>query len=257
MSGYRQWHAGGRAAVALHCSLAHAGAWSGLAAALPQLALTAPDLPGHGHAPPLAPGQDLHDAAVAIGLVAIAQAGPPVDLIGHSFGGTVALRIALEWPALVRSLTLIEPVLFSILRGSAAYDAFAQGYGAVDAAMDADPAGAAALFHGVWGQGAFDRLPALQRRYMSDRMPLVRAQNPVLLDDRPGLVTPGRLEVLALPVLLIEGAESPPVIAGIQQALATRLPQVRRVVVPGAAHMVPITHPGEVAGAMADFLRTA
>ena len=108
--------------------------WGGLAAALPQLALTAPDLPGHGHAPPLAPGQDLHDAAVAIGLAAIAQAGPPVDLIGHSFGGTVALRIALERPALVRSLTLIEPVLFSILRGSTAYDAFALGYGAAGGA---------------------------------------------------------------------------------------------------------------------------
>ena len=49
-------------------------------------------------------------------------------------------------------------------------------------------------------------------------------------------------------MLLISGAESPPVIHAIADALAGRLPDVGRANVPGAGHMLPITHPDEVAG---------
>ena len=242
----RHWNARGRAAVALHCSLAHAGAWSGLAAALPDWAITAPDLPGHGRAADLAPGQDLHDIATEIGLSAMRAAGEAVDLIGHSFGATVALRLALTHPARVRRLVLIEPVLFAAAQGTAEFDDFAKGYTAV-AAAQGDAMQAAALFHAVWGHGDFAELPSLQRHYMASRMPLVWAQNPVLLEDREGLLAPGRLEALDLPVLLLEGAKSPPVIGAIQARLASRLPQVRRAVVPEAAHMLPITHAAQVA----------
>ena len=38
----------------------------------------------------------------------------PIDVIGHSFGATVALRLAVEQPEKVRSLTLIEPVFFAV-----------------------------------------------------------------------------------------------------------------------------------------------
>ena len=56
------------------------------------------------------------------------------------------------------------------------------------------------------------------------------------------------LEAIDAPVLLISGAESPPVIHAIAGALAGRLPDVGRANVPGAGHMLPITHPDEVAG---------
>jgi pimeloyl-ACP methyl ester carboxylesterase len=51
-------------------------------------------------------------------------------------------------------------------------------------------------------------------------------------------------------VLLVEGAESPPIIDAVQEELARRLPQARRLIVPGAGHMVPITHPDIVARAV-------
>src|SRR4029079_397981 len=42
--------------------------------------------------------------------------GQPFHLVGHSYGGALALRIALQWPGLVRSLTLFEPAMFHLLR---------------------------------------------------------------------------------------------------------------------------------------------
>lgn len=247
---YRHWGQGGRPILALHCSLAHAGAWSGVATGLPELSLTAPDLPGHGRSADLPPGGDLHGLATAIAAELAERADGPVDLFGHSFGATVALRLTVERPDLVRRLVLIEPVLFAIVRGTPEFDDFARVYMAVDAQMDGDPFAAAALFHKHWGVGDFASLPEMQRRYMADRMPLVRAQNPVLLEDRPGLTAPGRLEAINVPVLLLEGAESPAVIGAIHGALAARIPGARRVSVPGAAHMVPITHSGAVVAAI-------
>src|SRR5262249_7946123 len=46
-------------------------------------------------------------------------AGQPAHLVGHSYGGTVALNAAWRFPQRVASLTLIEPVAFHLLRRAA------------------------------------------------------------------------------------------------------------------------------------------
>ena len=51
-----------------------------------------------------------------------------------------------------------------------------------------------------------------------------------------------------MPVLLIRGDRSPRIIARIADEIAARLPDVGVATVPGAGHMVPITHPDETAG---------
>lgn len=258
LTSLRHWHAGKpQNALAIHCSLAHAGAWSNLAAALPELAITAPDLPGHGHSAAWDGQELLHDVATAaghdlLGRLCALQDGP-VDLLGHSFGATVALRLALEAPQFVRRLVLIEPVLFSIALDSSEFAEFSAGYRAVDALIDRDPEQAAALFHGAWGYGSYGHLPAPQQRYMADRMPLIRAQNPVLLEDRPGLIAPGRLESFVAPVLLLEGGKSPAIIPVIQSRLAARLPCARREIIAPAAHMLPLTHAARCAACIGDF----
>ena len=258
---HRSWSLGGmRPVLALHCSLAHAGAWSGLAGHLAGVTLTATDQPGHGRAAAWVFGTDLHDLATSqsIAMAENLGQGAPIDLIGHSFGGTVALRLVLERPDLVRSLTLIEPVLFAAARaaGDPAFAPFLTGHRAVVALIRAGRLqDAAALFHGHWGAGAaLADLPDRARRYMVDRIHLIPAQNAVLLADAPGLLRAWGLEAVAVPALLVEGAQSPPVIAAIQTELARRLPQVTRLSVPGAGHMVPITHPEPVARAIMDLL---
>lgn len=70
-----------------------------------QWQLIVPDRPGHGRSP--APGRP--DDAEADGIWVADLLGDGAHLVGHSFGGCVALAAAARRPAAVRSLTLIEP----------------------------------------------------------------------------------------------------------------------------------------------------
>ncbi|WP_173485287.1 MULTISPECIES: alpha/beta fold hydrolase [unclassified Aliiroseovarius] len=239
---------GSREALLLHCSLAHSGAWRGVARLLDDdLSMLAPDLPGHGQSGDWDPQRDYTAQAVdaVLGLLDREATGP-VDLVGHSFGAVIALRVAQIAPAKVRSLTLIEPVLFAAARGQEVFDAL-DGFmnGAFASAFHAgDRIEAARLFHGLWGGGTpWERLPTILRDDMAARIHLIVACAPVTGDDLYGQAALGALEALTMPCLLIEGAQSPSIVAAIHDVFEARLPDVRRVVVEGAGHMAPISHP--------------
>jgi lipase len=248
---------GARKVLALHCSLAHGGVWGGLD--LPDATVIAPDLLGHGALPLWDGAGDYHgDCTRAV--IALARDEGPMDVIGHSSGGTVALRMALEEPVLVRTLVLIEPVLFAAARaaGDAAYGVHEAAFAPFDAAMAAGDVGAAtAFFHGYWSGTDFASLAAGLQAYMMARINLIPAQLDVMMHDAAGLLRYMGLESLGIPVLLMEGATSPPVMAAIQAELARRLPQARRVVIDGAGHMAPMTHRAQVLAGIAGFYGTS
>lgn len=250
----RHYGHGPRAALALHCSLAHAGEWAGLGAALAEsVTLTAIDLPGHGTAPDWVPGTDIVAEAERMALAALAPGA--VDMIGHSFGGVVALRLALNHPDRVRRLVLIEPTLFAAAspQARARHEAELRSY---DAALRAgDLTEAARAFTAIWGAGAaWEDTPQRQREYIAQRIGLIEAATPGLMADSGGLLAPGRLEALRCPVLILTGGASPAVIASIADALAARLPMAERATVPGAKHMLPLTHGPQVAAVVGEFL---
>jgi lipase len=238
-----------RPVLALHCSLAHGGAFNALAQNLPGFALRAPDLIGHGKAPDWDGICDYHAAVTAQALAEIGD--QPVDLIGHSFGGTVALRLAVEHPRRVRSLTLIEPVFFAAAKQAAdpAWDSFLADHHAFAALVASGEKTAAAWhFHAVWGGDAgFDSLPARMQTYMADRIHLITAPWNVLLEDSANLQAKGRISALNMPVLLIHGDQSPPIINAIIHALAAQIPQATSAQIAGAGHMLPISHAAKVA----------
>jgi len=72
-----------------------------------------PDRPGHGRSP--APGRP--DDPQADGAWVAELLGDGAHLVGHSFGGCVALAAAAIRPEAVRSLTLIEPALQNLIPG--------------------------------------------------------------------------------------------------------------------------------------------
>ncbi|MET4128518.1 alpha/beta hydrolase [Roseovarius sp. MBR-6] len=247
---------GPRAALAIHCSLAHSGAWAGVARALgADLTLTAFDLPGHGGSGAWENEGEIQATSTAM---AADLLDAPADIIGHSFGATVALRLAVEHPGLVRSLSLYEPVFFAVALADrpemrAGHETEMAAYRAGHEAGDL--AGAARGFLRVWGDGeGWDALPAPTRARIAAQMPLIEAAAPALYGDAGGMLASGALTRIAAPVLLMQGARSPAIIGAINDGLAARLPDCRRATIAGAGHMGPITRPQAVAAEIAAFL---
>ncbi len=223
------------------------------------LTLTAFDLPGHGRAEDWDGMTDFQDLCTDRALAFLRS--DPVDVIGHSFGATVALRVAVEHPERVRTLTLIEPVLFAAARSDAP-EALARHLEEARPYLQALEAGesaiAARLFNRDWGDGTkWDDFPKVARDYMVRRIHLVAAQSDAIFDDRPRLLAQGRLERAEMPVLLLEGSCSPSIISVINRLLARRLPNATRETIDGAGHMAPVTHAPEVAKAVRRHLQMA
>lgn len=239
-----------RPALMIHCTLGHSGAWGGMARKLSgALDMTAFDFPGHGRS------DAWHEGAGEIqGLSAAIAASfldGPTDIIGHSFGGVIALRLAVERPDLVRTLTLIEPIYLAILledNPAMAREHEAMMRPSTDALAARDYDVAAREFIEIWGTGqAWGDIGAAQRQQMVERMYVVAAEEPSVHHDVGGVLAAEKLARVNMPVLLIEGSKSPEVIGAINQGLAQRIPQAERAVIAGAGHMVPITHADQVA----------
>lgn len=75
-----------------------------------QLNLIMVDRPGHGYSDRFDDADELGEQARAMAAAVRANAEGPLVVVGHSFGGAVALRFALDYPELTRSVVLLAPV---------------------------------------------------------------------------------------------------------------------------------------------------
>ncbi|NVO54364.1 alpha/beta hydrolase [Rhodobacteraceae bacterium B1Z28] len=256
----RRMGEGERKLLALHCTIAHSGAWSGLSVALNGTAtLIAPDMPSHGRSPDWDGSGDYFDLVTSI---ARAQLNEPMDVIGHSFGAMVALRLAIEHPDLVRSAVLIEPVFFAIAQQDAPH-LFEQHEREVQPINDAFTAGdkprAARLFNRMWSTQISPRWPDLPdwtRAAMIRGIDAVPAVHGAVYNDNATLLKPKKLERASMPILLLSGSETHPVMPAICDGLNLRLPAATHAVVAGAGHMVPISHPQQTAALLQEFRRS-
>jgi pimeloyl-ACP methyl ester carboxylesterase len=245
--------------VLLHASGSSSRQWDALAGLLQAtFDVHAIDLHGHGRQPPWRGRRTmLLDDEVAPALPLMRRAGG-AHLVGHSYGGAVALHLAATQPALVRSVAVYEPALFGLLaerepRGAASWEVRSVAAG-LRVRLQAGQAHAAAeAFIDYWsGEGSFARLGTRQRAPIVQRMPCV-LQHFDALDAQP---TPAaRLAALAMPLLCLTGSDTTAASRRIDKLLRALLPQARHELLPDLGHMGPVTHAGSVNARWLHFLR--
>ena len=248
---------GPRRALALHCTMAFGGAWAGLSKARPDLSIVAPDMPSHGASENWDEASDFGETVYQAALSAMDDT--PMDVIGHSFGGMTALRLAVEKPENVRSLTVIEPVFFGVAKRDApetmrAHDVAAKPF--LDALEAGDYENAARSFNRMWSDEgpAWSTLPERTRAAMTRAIHVVPDTYGLIYDDTAGLLEKGALDACTIPTLIMRGALSHSSVTATNDGLAARMPNASQAAIEGAGHMAPITHPAAVADALASFL---
>ncbi len=233
----------GDAVVMLHSSGFGGWQWKRLAAAVVARGFTAvvPDLTGHGRSPAWpepTPFSYRVDIAHATELL-------PAHLVGHSYGGLVALQAALEAPDRVRSLALYDPVAFAVLDPIADADERAS---LPHALQWDDPERWLRTFVEYWsGTGAWDGLrEPMRAEFRRTGWVLSEGVRSLMVDATPLAAYAS----LAVPTLLLTGQHSPIAARRVCEHLAATLPHARLEVIAGAGHMGPLTHPKQVEAAI-------
>ncbi|HMG53094.1 MAG TPA: alpha/beta hydrolase [Kofleriaceae bacterium] len=182
------------------------------------------------------------------------------DVVGHSYGGLLALQLALARPELVRSLALYEPVAFGVLRGPGADAADAAAYAglalpAYHADADGVDEGWLTAFVDWWnGPGAWAALAEPTRAGFRAVAWKVHQEVASLTADTTDRA---RYGTIAVPTLLLGGGRTAPTERRTLERLAEALPRARLELFPDMGHMGPITHAEQVGDAIAAHLAAA
>jgi pimeloyl-ACP methyl ester carboxylesterase len=247
------------ACVLLHSSMSSRSQWNALAAQQESaLRCVAVDLLGYGKAPfPTAAQQQRfsleHEVEAVLTTLADELApDEPFHLVGHSYGGATALRLArrLLDTGRILSLTLFEPVAFHLL---APHDHARMDIENIIARIEAaaTPRDGTAAFIDYWnGPGAFAALPAAMQERFTAQIAKVRLDFVALMSEP---VTLADMATLDIPTLVLFGAQGPMSTRTVAEHLAAALPRAALHRTPGG-HMAPITHAADVNGAIAAFI---
>lgn len=250
----------GQTVILLHSSASSGAQWRSIGERLAQhYHVVTPDLFGYGQT-----GRWLGSGALTLGEEAAIVEGlaqhveRPIHLVGHSYGGAVALRTALRGRVALDSLCLIEPVAFHLLRGGGAAcksslaeierlsDRVATGV------LSGDYRGAMADFVDYWGApGTWASLERRQQQAIAETAPQVA------LNFSSALGAPERpsdCAKLQVSTLMLRGGRSPTPVRRISDLLANTIPFARQQAVVTAGHMLPLTHPDIAAKLMMEHL---
>jgi pimeloyl-ACP methyl ester carboxylesterase len=237
-----------RYVIALHSSLGSGRQWAKLAQELgPHYQVLAPDISGYG--------SDRGSANLPMTLAdevdylgeSLSQADGPVHLVGHSYGGAIAFKIATASSLAnrVRSLTLIEPVLPTLLKENAAdqrlYDLFAHLARNVTADLwNGMYMEAIDRFVTYWnGSGPAAPLTAEARLRMIERVEKLAYDFAAALAEQNVTSAGAPIDV---PTLLLSGGLSPYFTQRIVYRLASIIAGSQSHHFPAAGHMLPLTH---------------
>jgi pimeloyl-ACP methyl ester carboxylesterase len=236
--------------VLIHGSPGSARAWQPVARLLsPRFRVISPNLPGYGattRPPPGLPSDSSHAARLIEAL--LDGLAKPAVLAGHSYGGVVALLLALRGAVKPGALVLFEPVAVPVLAAVGDREGFASAQALFDgyrAAFEAGDRLAVRQMIDYWfGAGAFDEMPEPTREYLIN----YTGNN---IDDVTATFRDSysveALRRLAVPTVVVYGGRSPDTMVRIVHAIATHVPGARLERVEGANHALTTTHADLVA----------
>jgi pimeloyl-ACP methyl ester carboxylesterase len=186
------------------------------------------------------------------------KAGGPVHLVGHSFGGLVALAVALRKRVALASLTIVEAPAMELLREfteEGHYIAFRRMTDAYFAAFEAGEKEAiASMIDFYGGPGTYASWPERVRAYAVETMPV----NILDWASAYGFPLPvASLATVAIPTLVIWGGASHPAAQRANALLSECLAHATPAVVERAAHFMITSHASEVASNIADHVQRA
>lgn len=243
----------GEPVICLHSSASSSAQWRPLFDRLAaRFHVFAIDLYGAGRTPHW-PGDRPLTLADEVALLApiMAAVRGRVHVVGHSYGGAVALKLALAHRSRIASLTVFEPVLFSVLmahdpESPAAREICAVRADTAAAVAAGDLARAGQRFVDYWmGPGAWARMPDTRRESVAAAMEAIPGEFHAAFDEPAPLAAFAALDV---PVLSMVGAESPASSRAIARLIAKTLPRVTEIEIEGVGHMAPVTHADRVNG---------
>jgi lipase len=96
--------------LAIHGMTGHGQRWESWSRHLPEARIIAPDLIGHGRSRSTPPWS-IDAQVAALHEVLRERARGPVVVVGHSYGGAIALHLARTHPEQVRALALLDPAI--------------------------------------------------------------------------------------------------------------------------------------------------
>ena len=238
-----------------HCSSASHKEWLPLIETLKSdWRVLAPDLIGYGQSGPWPADRPFSVGAdVAVILAVAKKTKDKLHLVGHSYGAALLLEAARTLGSRVKSLALVEPSLFHLLRGRSEWSEVETLARAVlGAVATGDDRAAAKSFMTYWlGRWRWWLSPERFKAAIEATIPKVALEfsfvtdAPTTLQDYAAIIAP---------TLLIVGGSTGAPNRTIVELLAATLPNVRVAMVKGAGHMSPFTHPAEINRLILDFL---
>jgi pimeloyl-ACP methyl ester carboxylesterase len=232
--------------VALHCSLSSGNQWARLSEALASThRMITPDISGYGNNP--GPFDLPTTLSEEVGLLEgrLREAVGSIHLVGHSYGGALAFKIATNSPLAgrVRSLTLIEPVLPTILRENGPdrplYEHFVRlAHAVYEDLWNGLTSDAIDKFLTFWkGSEAKEEVSAKAKMRLMDHAEKLAFDFMAVLAEQNITAAAATIRV---PTLLVSGGLSPYLTQRIVWRLTSAIPEVRTRHVPAAGHMLPI-----------------
>lgn len=249
----------GPVVMLLHSSVAGARQWRRLMEDLKgQFRFRAVNLFGYGRTPPwpAETAQSLDDQARLVE-AALPEESGEVFLVGHSFGGSVAMKAAARLTGRVTKLVLLEPNPFYLLAQSDHMDAFAEAVEMRDCIKRGGELGewatAAEKFSNYWaGAGSWGDMSLERRAAFAEALKPNFFEWPAVMNE----TTSAEQWAVLLPrtTLLIYDPETVLPLREIAKILRQSCPWWTYKEVPGVGHMAPLTHPDLINPLVGSFL---